>query len=116
MEQQENIWGEIRWDYLDDIISVDAWLTADDNEEGKVIAEIEADGKVIYRDDRAKTDRYAQELIIEAREQMLLDRVVKGIELDLEMGDVSAIEELLAYIPKENLIGYLPEEEWENFK
>jgi hypothetical protein len=112
----ENIWGEIRWDYLDDIISIDAWLTADDNEEGKVIAEVEANGEVKYRDDRAKTDDHAQEIITEVKKQMLLDRVVKGIELDLEQGDVSAIEELLTFIPKENLIGYLPEGEGDHFK
>ena len=46
---------------------------------------------------------------------MLLDLVVKRIELDLEMGDVSAVEELLNFVPKENLIQFLPEEKWENF-
>lgn len=111
----ENIWGEIRWDYLDDIITIDAWLTDDDNEEGRVIAEIEADGEIIYKDDRAKTDAYAQEIIKEAQKQMLLDRVVNRIELDLEQGDVSSVEELLDFLPKENLIAYLPEEDQKNF-
>jgi len=115
MEQKENIWGEIRWDYLDDIISIDAWLTDDDMEEGKVIAEVEADGEVKFKDERAKTDRYAMEIITEAREQMLLDRVVSRIELDLEQGDVSAIDELLAHVPKENLIQYLPEDQQKHF-
>ena len=111
----ENIWGEIRWDYLDDIISIDAWLTDDDMEEGKVIAEIEADGEIIYKDERARTDSYAQELIQEAHFQMLLDRVITGIKSDFEMGDVTAVEELIAELPVKNLIAYLPEEIWKNF-
>ena len=112
----ENIWGEIRWDYLDDIISIDAWLTDDDMEEGKVIAEIEADGEVKYRDERAKTDIYAQEIIQEAHYQMLLDRVITGIKSDFEMGDVTAVEELIGELPIKNLIAYLPEEIWKNFE
>jgi hypothetical protein len=115
MKQEEYIWGEIRWDYLDDHFTIDAWLTDDDMEEGKVIAKVDKEGNVQYLDERAKTNPYAQEIIAEVKQQCLLDRVVKRIELDLEQGDVSAIEELLSYCPKENLIGYLPEEEWDNF-
>ena len=116
MEQKENIWGEIRWDYVGDFICIDAWLTDDDMEEGKVIAKIDlVTGELTYNDDRAKTDNYAQEIIKEGLNQVLLDRVVKRIELDLEQGDVSAVEELLQFIPRKNLIGFLPEEEWKNF-
>jgi hypothetical protein len=46
----------------------------------------------------------------------LIERVVEQIKADLSMGDVTAIEELLSFVPRENLIGYLPEEEWERFE
>ena len=62
-----NIWGEIRNDFEDgDITTIDAWLTADDNENGTVIARVNTKTKEVeYVDDRAKTDSYAQELINE---------------------------------------------------
>ena len=113
----ENIWGEIRWDYVGDFICIDAWLTDDDMEEGKVIAKIDlVTGEVTYNDDRAKTDVYAQELIQEAHFQTLLDRVITGIKSDFEMGDVTAVEELIGELPIKNLVGYLPEEIWKNFE
>ena len=43
----------------------------------------------------------------------LIERVVEQIKNDLLVGDVQALEELLSFVPKENLLGYLPEEEWE---
>ena len=61
-----SIWGEIRNDFIDDdgIAHIDAWLTADDNEEGKVIAKVcTLTGSVEYLDPRAETDEYAQEMI-----------------------------------------------------
>lgn len=64
----DNIWSEIKSEYVDDgYIFIDAWLTPDDNEGGSVIAKIYIESKeVLYNDDRAKTDRYAQEVIQEA--------------------------------------------------
>jgi hypothetical protein len=61
----ENIWSEIRSGFEDEgILYIDAWVSPDDNEEGKVIATIDLEtGVVSYRDDRAKTDKYAQEMI-----------------------------------------------------
>ena len=47
---------------------------------------------------------------------LLIERVLEQIKADLSMGDVTAIEELLSFVPKENLIGYLPEEEWEQYE
>ncbi len=41
----------------------------------------------------------------------LIDRVLEQIRIDVELGDVTAIEELLAHLPDELLIGYLPEGE-----
>ena len=47
---------------------------------------------------------------------LLIERVLEQIKADLSMGDVTAIEELLSFVPKENLLWYLPEEEWERFE
>ena len=46
----------------------------------------------------------------------LIERVVEQIKSDLFNCDVESLEELLSYVPKENLIGYLPEEEWEQYE
>ncbi|MFA5366660.1 MAG: hypothetical protein WC333_02150 [Dehalococcoidia bacterium] len=64
---KDNIWSEIRSNFEDEgVIHIDAWISGDDNEEGKVIATIDkATSVVSYRDDRAKTDAYAQEIIAE---------------------------------------------------
>jgi hypothetical protein len=67
-------WSEIRNDNveetesmdMDSYVTIDAWLTEDDNEEGKVIARINCGTKeVTYLDEDAKTDTYAQEMINE---------------------------------------------------
>ena len=47
---------------------------------------------------------------------LLINRVLEQVKADLSMGDLTAIEELLTFVPKENLIGYLPEEEWEQYE
>jgi hypothetical protein len=62
-----SIWGEIRNDFQDgDIVYIDAWLTSDDNEEGRVIAKVNVrTHETEYLDDRARTDGYAQEMISE---------------------------------------------------
>ena len=46
----------------------------------------------------------------------LIERVVEQIKSDLLSGDVTALEELLSFVPRENLLGYLPEEEWEKYE
>lgn len=48
--------------------------------------------------------------------EKLIDRVIERMKIDFENGDVTAIEELLLHVSKENLIQYLPEEEWDDFK
>lgn len=62
-------WQEIKSDFINDVektISIDAWKTSNPNEEGKVIAKVRCDTKeVIYLDETAKTDIYAQEVIQE---------------------------------------------------
>jgi len=46
----------------------------------------------------------------------LIERVVEQIKSDLFNGWEESIEELLSFVPRENLIGFLPEEEWEKYE
>ena len=39
----------------------------------------------------------------------LLDQVLEQIQKDVAVGDLTAIEEMLGYVPLINLIGYLPD-------
>lgn len=47
--------------------------------------------------------------------QKLIDAVIERMKEDISFGDWTAIDELLSFCPKENLIQYLPEEEWSKF-
>ena len=40
----------------------------------------------------------------------LVNEVIEQIKYDISIGDVTAIDELLRYIPRENLKGYLAED------
>lgn len=42
-------------------------------------------------------------------DQELIDAVLKQIVHDISMGDLTAIEELLTFVPVENLKAFLPE-------
>lgn len=46
----------------------------------------------------------------------LIETVLQQIVMDVHCGDSEAIEELLKFCPTENLIAYLPEEDWRQFK
>lgn len=61
------IWSEIHNDFeYGGFIHIDAWTTADEMEDGKTIAKINVLTKeVIYLDERARTDEFAQEVIQE---------------------------------------------------
>ena len=48
--------------------------------------------------------------------QALIERVIEEIKKDILNGDLTAIDSLLTFVPKENLMSYLPEEEWERFE
>ena len=48
--------------------------------------------------------------------QDLIETVTQQIIVDVHCGDSEAIEELLSFCPIENLIAYLPEEDWKQFK
>jgi hypothetical protein len=60
-----SIWSEIRNGFEEeDIVHIDAWLTDNGNEGGKVIAKVNVrTQEVEYLDDRARIDSYAQEMI-----------------------------------------------------
>jgi hypothetical protein len=47
--------------------------------------------------------------------QDLFDAVVEQIKTDLAAGDETAIIELLSKVPRAYLVGYLPEEQHEEF-
>jgi hypothetical protein len=46
----------------------------------------------------------------------LIELVIETIKYDLAYNNVEAIEELLGFVPEENLLGYLPEDVAEDFK
>jgi len=48
-------------------------------------------------------------------ESPLVSRVIEKMKEAFEYGDVEAVDELLRFCPRVNLIQYLPEEEWENW-
>lgn len=102
-------WSEVRNDYITENkehgikkeIHIDAWKTADDNEQGTVIAKVcltEQNGiKVIYIDDIARTDKLAQEKIHEA------------IKIFKEERNRESYSEGISFV-KENILKYGKEE------
>ena len=46
----------------------------------------------------------------------LINRVIVEIQRDFAMGDLTSLDELLSFVPRENLIGYLSEDEWERYE
>jgi superfamily II helicase len=47
---------------------------------------------------------------------LLINRVLEQVKADLSIGDLTALDELLTFVPRENLIAYLPEEEWNKYE
>ncbi len=48
--------------------------------------------------------------------QKLVDAVIEDLKKGFMHGDYTVLEELLFFIPKENLVQALPEEQWSKFK
>jgi hypothetical protein len=48
--------------------------------------------------------------------QDLIDTALEQIKLDVHTGELLALDELLGFLPNKNLIEYLPEEDWKQFK
>lgn len=61
------------------------------------------------RDSIAENDK-------EQLKENLIDEVISHIKTDIEDGDVTALFELLSFLPTKYLIGYLPEEMWPTFE
>ncbi len=53
---------------------------------------------------------------MEDLKEKLLEAVIDQIKFDFLNGNYEAVDELLNFIPKENLIGFLPEREWFKYK
>lgn len=122
MKKPKSIWKEVKADHTHEgVTSIDAYLTNDPNESGSVIAEVDIDGVVAYKDLRALSDVYAQSIIIGVisdkvnDKQELVDAVYNKIKTDLEEGDGTVLEELLLMIRSSNLLQALPEEKWNEF-
>lgn len=120
MSELKNI-AEVRNDYRDDDTGrycIDVYLTDSDDEEGFVVAMVDADGNVEWRQ-LSRLDGYdmtpVHEAVKEAQEkqeeikQELIDRCLEEIKKDVAKGDVTAIDELLKFTPTKYLQGYLPE-------
>ena len=115
--------AEVRCDYRDDETgkyTIDVYLTENDDEEGFVLAEVDADGNVMWRPGQlSRIHGYdatpVHEAIKEAQDkqleikQELIDRCLEEIKKDVASGDVTAIDELLKFTPTKNLQAYLPE-------
>ena len=118
---KENIWSEIRTDYTEEetgLTHVDAWINPDDDEDGKTIAVIDCFGKVTYKDERAKSDKYAQEEILDAIRRIederaeVVDKLIEELKKDFREGDYTVIDEILVHnVSMKVLKASLPEEE-----
>lgn len=110
-----SFWAEIRNDYFcNDIldeegsllayITIDAWKTSDENEQGEVIACVmlteHGDIVVDYRDKRALHDTTAQELIQDATESL------KKYYLDYENKKISDVDKSYGYKNEKNFKNY----------
>ena len=124
-KKSKSIWSEIRNDHTDEstgFTSIDAWTSPSDDENGKSIALVDADGQVYYKDRRAETDKNAQEIIQETvndkeeAKQKLVDAVIEKLKEDIAGGDTTVLDDLLMkFVRATNLVQALPEEDWENF-
>jgi hypothetical protein len=56
------------------------------------------------------------DLINKPRHRELVDVVLKQIVDDVLFGDMTAVEELLTFVPIFNLVSYLPDETFQKFK
>ena len=54
--------------------------------------------------------------MITTEKQILIDAVIESLMKDFNQNDYTVLEELLSFIPDENLIQSLPEEQWKDFE
>jgi hypothetical protein len=118
---------EVRCDYREPDTNkyyIDGWDSDDDEAEGVSIATVDEDGVVewliafsigiIVNKETLHSNVF--EAIEEAKEkqrehkQELVDKCIEEIKRDVANGDVTAIDELLMFLPAKYLKGYLPED------
>lgn len=118
--------SEVRCDYREldtNLYYIDAWVSDDDDAEGTTVATVDEDGIVEWKKGNSimyveNKERYANvwEAIDEAkrkqrkRKKELIDKCLEVIKEDVRSGDLTAIDELLSFLPAKNLKAYLPEE------
>lgn len=116
--------AEVLSDYTDPDgnISIDAYPDFDENSEnGRTVALISPDGEVIKgTNPTIEADDLecllVNDAIAEAIQrqheikQKLVDKALEQIKKDVATGDLTAIDELLMFVPTKNLKGFLPED------
>lgn len=118
--KKENIWSEISTNYTDEetgLTHVDAWINPDDDENGATIATINCFGITTYKDERAKTDKYAQEEIQDAIRRIdderaeVVNKLIEQLKEDFRNDDYTVIDEILVHnVSMKVLKASLPEE------
>lgn len=95
---------------------IDAYLVGNDSDEdGRCIATVDENGVVVYNDNRAKSDKNAQELISLVRHNALLEKeevikkTIERLKKDIESEDVTAITEMLMSCDIKAMQSFLPE-------
>ena len=118
---------EVRCDYREPETNkyyIDGWESYDDDAEGITLATVDEDGVVEWLKgfsigwevNKETIHSNVFEAIEEAREkqrehkQELVDKCLEEIKNDVRSGDVTAIDELLMFVPIKYLKGYLPED------
>ena len=69
----KKIYAEVRCDFHDDdahFTTIDAWMTEDDNEEGKVVAVVHDSGDVWYIEPDARLDEGVANAILEVKNRL----------------------------------------------
>jgi hypothetical protein len=54
--------------------------------------------------------------MVTEEKQTLIDAVIEDLKKGFAIGDYTVLDELLGFVPTENLIESLPEDEWSKFK
>lgn len=50
------------------------------------------------------------------KKQLLINAVIEQIKKDISINDLTAVDELLSFLPNKSLLQYLPEEQWEELQ
>jgi hypothetical protein len=112
---------EVLTDYQDENgnVYIDCYTTSDADEGGVSAGYVTPDGEFVmgkFATEQDVNQEIVQEAIKEVVEfqlqekQKVVDKVIKEIALDFAKSDLTAVDELLKFVPTQNLIAYLPEE------